>query len=316
MQWSKEFYLNKIKKEKLNVRVREKDNVLMIHVKDYEACLSLGEPTWGINKSKDEFEIYTQELKRIYIQLNFNRGFKSNDSIIRLRVDLNGEHCSPWLRDDLSGDKKLIKPFSFKKLPKHIIKEYLNLFSDQKAFHYTAIFGLTEFYDEYAIEKGIDPSFDKNQLAQSASSFGHIKYLKKLLKESRVNPGDNNNMAIGLAILNNENKVVKLLLKDKRVSTITESPRENLIVVASSWENLEILSMLLKDKRSDPTSDDNQALKYASDNNNAVIAKELISDFRVRDSITRSWVNLHIKNEEIKRIICKSCSLHMLSIVR
>lgn len=71
--WSREFYLNKIKKENLNVEVLDDQNGYMIvHAKDYEACRELGSQAWCIVQDKDNFLYYTNDLKRQIIALNFD----------------------------------------------------------------------------------------------------------------------------------------------------------------------------------------------------------------------------------------------------
>lgn len=80
ISWTKSFYLNKIKDNNLNVDIYEYnlDNTLLLEVKDYNACQTLGPQAWCIVYSEEYFNDYKIELNRqyIYIYFNFNIGIE------------------------------------------------------------------------------------------------------------------------------------------------------------------------------------------------------------------------------------------------
>jgi ankyrin repeat protein len=77
-----------------------------------------------------------------------------------------------------------------------------------------------------SIYKRVNPS-NSNRAIQWASRNGHLEIVKLLLKDKRVDPGDNNNYAIKWAFTNKYYKVVKLLLKDERVDPNNNNKKYN-----------------------------------------------------------------------------------------
>lgn len=67
IKWNKKYYLNKIKQDNLNIEILEKDNTLMMEVKDYKACKTLGSQAWCIVGDEKTFSFYTENLNRQYI---------------------------------------------------------------------------------------------------------------------------------------------------------------------------------------------------------------------------------------------------------
>ena len=63
IQWSKEFYLNKIKSLNVDV-IEEKECSLMLRPNDYESCREIGSQAWCIVTSKSYFKKYTEEKLR------------------------------------------------------------------------------------------------------------------------------------------------------------------------------------------------------------------------------------------------------------
>lgn len=73
-----------------------------------------------------------------------------------------------------------------------------------------------------------------------------------MLKDPRVDPSTDNNVAIRWASAFGHQKVVKLLLKDPRVDPSAKN--QDTIRYASRFDQLEVVRLLLGDKRVDPSA--------------------------------------------------------------
>ena len=60
----------------------------------------------------------------------------------------------------------------------------------------------------------VDPRDNNNYAIRHAAEYGYFKIVKRLLTDPRVDPSDRNNYAIRWAADNGHQDVVKLLLKD------------------------------------------------------------------------------------------------------
>ena len=110
-----------------------------------------------------------------------------------------------------------------------------------------------------------------------------IKKVKLLLNDPRVDPSNDNNLPLCLAVKKNHIDIVKLLLKNDRfVSLISET--NDPISIASQHGYIEILELLLKDKRIDPSDYENFAVAIASENGHINVVQLLLNDKRVDPS--------------------------------
>jgi len=88
-----------------------------------------------------------------------------------------------------------------------------------------------------------------------------------------------NNFAIQYASEHGHLEVVKLLLSDKRVDP---AAKDNFAIrLASGKGHLEVVKLLSSDKRVDPAAKDNFAIGYASENGHLEVVKLLLFDERV-----------------------------------
>ena len=141
-----------------------------------------------------------------------------------------------------------------------------------------------------------DSDFDilmKNQNLNRLALFecvvrrGLVDKVKILLKDSKVDPSDDNNYAIRLASQGGHLEVVKVLLKDERVDP---SALDNVAIpFASHGGHLEVVKLILKDSRVDPSDDDNYAIRWASLGGYPGVVKELLKDSRVDPSAKHNY---------------------------
>ncbi|KAJ3271950.1 hypothetical protein HDV01_006084 [Terramyces sp. JEL0728] len=118
---------------------------------------------------------------------------------------------------------------------------------------------------------------DLNNLAlRAASELGNADIVEILLQDKNVEPADVDNAAIRVACIYGNFKVARMLLQDPRVDP---SSCDNEAIRKTS--NIEILEMLLKDSRADPSARNNEALVNASRYGRADIVQLLLQDSQV-----------------------------------
>ncbi len=87
---------------------------------------------------------------------------------------------------------------------------------------------------------------------------------------------------------------VKILLKDRRVDPRSEDNKA--IRIASQNGHLGVVKELLKDSRVDPSAEDNKAIQMASENGHLKVVKELLKDSRVDPGGDNNWA-IHFASE-------------------
>jgi hypothetical protein len=127
-----------------------------------------------------------------------------------------------------------------------------------------------------------------------------IKKIKNSIKN--INPSENDNKALFLALELGFFSIVEILLKDPRVDPSTQNNK--FIILASIENNTGIIELLLKDPRVDPSADDNKALFNAFSNHDNEVIKVLLKDPRV-DPSSRDIIILacEMNNTEIIKLL-------------
>ena len=104
----------------------------------------------------------------------------------------------------------------------------------------------------------------------------------RVMIELGVDPSASDNWAIRWASKNGHLEVVRLLLGDKRVDP---SASDNWAIRwASQNGHTEVVRLLLQDKRVDPSTDNNCAIRWASQNGHTEVVRLLLGDKRVDPS--------------------------------
>jgi ankyrin repeat protein len=169
------------------------------------------------------------------------------------------------------------------------IGEVVSEFLDRKHLHATTPEDLEAMIDVFRVR--LD-RYD-NEAIQWVSSHGHIKVVRLLLSDKRVDPAVRNNYAIRWASDNGYLEVVRLLLNDKRVDPAAWDNWS--IQWASSNGHLEVVRLLLSDNRVDPTDKNNLAILSASLNSHLDVVRLLLSDNRVRSSLDPTRISEYEK---------------------
>ncbi len=110
----------------------------------------------------------------------------------------------------------------------------------------------------------LDPSVNHNYAIRWASGKGQDKVVKLLLEDKRVDPAACDNDAIRDASQNGHHKAVKLLLEDERVDP---AAWDNYAIRLASEKGYDkVVKLLLEDKRVDPASNNHRAIRWAVQN--------------------------------------------------
>jgi ankyrin repeat protein len=135
------------------------------------------------------------------------------------------------------------------------------------------------------IDNEVDPSLDSNIAILTASYYGYVYIVKRLLQDPRVNPNVYIRnfpikTPIRLALENGHTPVVKLLLSDPRVSSSEEI--DIIFRLSARKGYLEIVTILLKNPRLNISSNSNQAIKWAYiyNNKNSEMIDAILQDPR------------------------------------
>ena len=167
-------------------------------------------------------------------------------------------------------------------------------------------------YVKYVLQnlKNINPASYNNLAIIRACDNGHVEVVKLLLTDPRVNPADRGNVAFIRACENGRVEVVKLLLTNPRVDPVCKEDSSHIptsiilrhpelnekfefyfksdhnLAISKACENghVEVIKVLLRDQRIDPTDDSNRALVCASLFGRYKVIELLLEDPRVLNS--------------------------------
>jgi ankyrin repeat protein len=171
-------------------------------------------------------------------------------------------------------------------LPEDIIQHELSSFlsfSDVIRLRKTSHFNASFNYNH-------DPRLDNNYAIKLAAKHANVDATKCLLKVKYVDPGDNYNEPLILAITKKSYDVVQLLLNDTRVNPAIKdnAPLIHAITVCNTDDSYSIVKLLLKDKRVNPATRHNLLLRTASGKGYAEIVRLILKDNRVNPSDLRN----------------------------
>lgn len=127
-----------------------------------------------------------------------------------------------------------------------------------------------------------DPSKENNNIFIKACISGYTEIVKKLLRDPRVNPCDQNNKAI-ICASEQENGIFEILMDDSRIDPSCEDGIvfENVCAVGNQY----MVGKLLEDSRVDPSLNDNIGLYRAMKYNNVEVVNILLKDNRIKKAL-------------------------------
>ena len=170
----------------------------------------------------------------------------------------------------------------------NLIKKILeNIKHELNNKDYEKILELAYNYNNYNIINFIlsNPTYNnllnKTILFLYAVKTNNISAIKDLLQQG-VDPSINNNTAIQIAAEKGYIEIIKLLLKDKRINPSDQ--RNDILQTIVKYGYTEIVKLLLKDPRVDPSDQKNRAIQTAAEKGYVEIVKLLLKDPRVDPS--------------------------------
>lgn len=106
------------------------------------------------------------------------------------------------------------------------------------------------------LNAGVDPSTHENHMILSTTAYGHIDILEMILKDTRVDPSVNDNDGILNAVIQFQGgkflSIEEMIYGKKAKNYDIESKKF-----------FSMVEMLLKDGRTDPTTRDNNCIRWA-----------------------------------------------------
>jgi ankyrin repeat protein len=143
-------------------------------------------------------------------------------------------------------------------------------------------------------QKKLDPIAKNSRIAVWSLGFCLKNVVTYLLKTKQINFLKDKDFlaeALSIAIARNNNELVEMVLKDKKIDPSADNNRP--IKIAAQFGNEEVVKMLLKDKRVDPSDKDlinnryNYALSLAVANEHKNVVDLLMKDKRVIAKINK-----------------------------
>jgi hypothetical protein len=171
-------------------------------------------------------------------------------------------------------------------------------------------FLLSKRFRELAFE-GI-PLESKIKAFPDAVGNGNLLAVERLLQDPRVDPSVEYNESLLLAISCGHMKIVEILLQDPRVDPSKRAPVVNgfkpldtipLIVVVAEMKNINILNMLLKHPKVDPSVDKNSAIITAAAAGNLEAVNRLLQDPRVDPTDRNNMALQRAKTKGYKDVV-------------
>jgi hypothetical protein len=141
-------------------------------------------------------------------------------------------------------------------------------------------------FDLFQTNKTRDQPANLQTLVLAISAkFGCLRVVSMLLSNkyaSYVNPAHDEQCAVRWASTQGHVDVLKLLLTNKRSGTV--SAMQDALRCASKRGHVEILKLLMSDKRVDPSMYESEALRKACEEGHVEIVKLLLKDYRVQSN--------------------------------
>ena len=135
--------------------------------------------------------------------------------------------------------------------------------------------------------ENLDPSSSQNLALRTLSYIGDTQLVKAILKTPNLNIAAKFHDSLCLACSTGRLEVVDVLLKDGRIdptipsSIFTDDLVNNALETACAYGHLSVVQLLLNDPRVDPSSNDCLAVTLAAGNGHANILERLLQERRV-----------------------------------
>jgi hypothetical protein len=98
----------------LNIKIISKENnSVILEIENFEKSSIMGSPSWCISTSETYFKSYVTEDNKQYFIYDFNKENTSNESLIGITLDKEGDFITGHLKDDdyIDENNKILKDF-------------------------------------------------------------------------------------------------------------------------------------------------------------------------------------------------------------
>jgi hypothetical protein len=133
--------------------------------------------------------------------------------------------------------------------------------------------------NDLLLNSSVSPGDGGNMCLIASIKNGHIKLVRRLLNDERISLTRTNLKILDALIMNNQIEIMKLLLPRLEPDLASNFA----LNLACELGRIEIVDILLQDRRVDPTAFSNRALKIAASRGYYHIIGRLLTDRRVRD---------------------------------
>lgn len=185
--WSKADVLDKIKKTDINSEIMSNDNnTLMVQVKDFSACSSLGSQAWCITQQDSIFKMYIDNINRQYIFMDFNLPVEDHRSMIGLTVNPMGNITAAHFKDDSLVSLEDKQKFIFDKIT---LNNFLMLTQDMtnhERFRVIIKDKLSGFLEYICEQDGVHLNYNRNVALNIAIQNNDEKLFLKLIKKLKA----------------------------------------------------------------------------------------------------------------------------------
>ncbi len=241
--------------EKLNLSTLEVINVLLQYVEvNYKKILG--------------------EFKATYLKLEQNKIIKTM-SDGGMSIDIIRLILAKYDLEKIKGVCGVNKYFRHTVCTRKFWLSYFDTKYTNKEELFTDLIKKKNFYDAaLVLQRWGDKISSKilNTTLEDMSRNGHVYMIKELLKDNRVDPSANSNVAIRLASGNGHFEAVKALIEDGRANLGIKHPYWTALGLAIEKFNFNIVDLLLKNG-AEVTE---LAIAQAANNSNTDILKELL----------------------------------------
>jgi ankyrin repeat protein len=141
-----------------------------------------------------------------------------------------------------------------------------------------------------------------NELFKNAISEQNIEKVKIFLKDENIDPSENENHSIRIAIMVGSTEIVKLLLEGERIQF---KNRINILYIAATQGHIDIVKLLLNDPRINPAMDNNLTTRHIVGYNQPEILELLWGNEKIKSTLQQDDYELYseLTKQDIKNKI-------------
>lgn len=178
--WNIKNVKNKVSKYNTEI-VSEKDNKLVVKVKDFNSSANLGTKNWCLVRNKSDFEEYTNGqdgYQELYFVYDFNKSSEDNSSLIAVLTKPNGSVSEVYNRKDDKINNKNVNEITFTPMDRNELKDKIIKDSGNSIYNLGENFIIYGYYNEAKekLNNYKENSYKKTLSRLFANNVGSIVY--------------------------------------------------------------------------------------------------------------------------------------------